>query len=70
MSTTRRLTLKKETLSALTTDELRGVAAGQLLSGATCPLQACVKSDYNCLSRDQTCIDTWCPCTPAGVPAG
>ena len=68
MSTTRRLTLKKETLTALTTDELRGVAAGQYVSGVTCPVKECL--DTNGISRDQTCIDTWCPCTPAGVPAG
>ncbi len=66
----RRLTLKKETLTALTRDELRGVAAGQYQSGPTCPLLACLDSDMNCLSRDQTCLDTWCPCTPAGVPLG
>lgn len=49
MSAMKKLTLKKETLSDLTTVELRGVVGGA--SGATCPLQACLDSDQNCLIK-------------------
>jgi hypothetical protein len=63
MAASRRLTLKKETLSALTTDELRGVVAG-VMSGTTCPAGACVHSDYNCPpSLQPSCLPT-CYCTP------
>ena len=62
----RRLTLKKETLTALTTDELRGVVGAQDdLSGTTCPVRDCLKSNYNCVpTLERSCIDT-CVCTPA-----
>lgn len=59
MSATRKLTLSKETLSDLTTHELRDVVAGAMPSGTTCPLKACLQSDYNCLFPTQE------GCTPA-----
>lgn len=64
MTTGRRLILKKETLSDLTTGELRGIVGGQNLSGTTCPLRDCVKSNYNCVPTfEDSCIGT-CVCTP------
>jgi hypothetical protein len=63
--TNRKLTLKKETLADLTRDELREVVGGQYVLPTT-PVKECLNDP----SRGQTCIDTWCPCTPAGVPNG
>ena len=60
MNATRKLTLKKETLNDLTTQELRDVVGG--VSGRTCPVKACLNSDYNCL------LPTKEGCTPA-IPA-
>lgn len=48
MNETRKLSLKKETLSDLTAVELRGVV-GAAASGTTCPVRACLDSDQNCL---------------------
>lgn len=63
MSANRKLTLKKETLSVLTTEDLRGVVGGAA-SGTTCPVKACLNSDYNCAPTfDQSCLGT-CHCTP------
>ena len=62
MNGTRKLTLAREALSDLSTDEMRDVVAGALPSGTTCPLKACLQSDYNCLFPTQE------GCTPA-VPA-
>jgi hypothetical protein len=50
MTAPRKLSLKKETLSDLTTVELRGVVGGAP-SGTTCPVKACLDSDYNCLIK-------------------
>lgn len=58
---TRKLALRRETLSDLTTGELRDVAGGALPSGGTCPLRACLNSDYNCLIL----LPTREGCTPA-----
>lgn len=63
----RKLTLKRETLADLTRDELRYVVGGQYAGVVpTSPVKECLNDP----SRGQTCLDTWCPCTPAGVPAG
>ncbi len=59
MATTRKLRLARETLSELTAPELRDVVAGALPSGRTCPVKACLNSDYNCLLPTQE------GCTPA-----
>jgi hypothetical protein len=65
MTASRKLTLKKETLADLTSDELRGVVGGVFPSGTTCPVKACMNSDYNCAPTFQeSCIGT-CRCTPA-----
>ena len=55
----RRLTLTRETLTELTSTDLRDVVAGAVPSGRTCPLKACLNSDYNCLFPTQE------GCTPA-----
>lgn len=58
----RKLTLKRETLSELSRDELRGVAGAAL---PTLPAKACLASDQNCApTLEPSCIDT-CRCTPA-----
>jgi hypothetical protein len=63
MSAVRKLTLKKETLTDLTKDELRDVV-GAAMSGVTCPVNACQHSDYNCPpSLRPSCLPT-CYCTP------
>lgn len=64
---TRRISLKRETLSALTTDELAGVAGG---APPTSPLRDCLATVQpasldvrNCVSDAHTCIDCltrWC----------
>lgn len=56
---TKKLTLKRETLTDLTAHELRDVVAGAMPSGKTCPVKACLNSDYNCLFPTQQ------GCTPA-----
>lgn len=58
----RKLTLKKETLSTLTTENLRAVVGAA--SGMTCGPKACLNSDYNCAPTfEQSCLGT-CYCTP------
>jgi hypothetical protein len=60
MKSTRKLALKKETLSDLSGQELRDVVgAAAELSGRTCPVRACLYSEYNCL------LPTREGCTPA-----
>ena len=60
----RKLTLKKETLSALTPEDLRGVVGAAPVSGMTCGLKACLNSDYNCAPTfAESCLGT-CRCTP------
>ncbi len=46
---TRKLSLSKETLTELTDPQLAYVLGGAMKSGTTCPVAACVNSDYNCL---------------------
>ena len=36
---TRKLTLRRETIKALQSDDLRGIAGGQEISGGGCPTQ-------------------------------
>ena len=57
----RKLTLSKETLSELSRTELTDVVGGAMPSGTTCPLRACLDSDYNCLINWPTREG----CTPA-----
>jgi hypothetical protein len=64
MSAARKLTLKKETLADLSPEDMRGVVVGAA-SGTTCPVKACVQSDYNCApTLEASCLGT-CWCTPA-----
>ncbi len=61
----RKLSLRRETLTELTSDELRNLVGGaDLLSGPTCPVKDCLNSRYNCPPTFQhSCIQT-CYCTP------
>ncbi len=52
MATTRRLTLRRETLTELTPDQLRGVVGAAGPSGLTCPVLDCLS-----VSADPSCLD-------------
>lgn len=61
----RMLSLKRETLTELTSDDLLDLVGGAaLMSGTTCPLKDCLNSNYNCPpSMQRSCMPT-CYCTP------
>jgi hypothetical protein len=56
---TRSLSLKRESLTELTADDLAAVAGAALMSGATCPAFSCL-----CISNIGECV-TW-SCNVAG----
>ncbi|HWL35598.1 MAG TPA: class I lanthipeptide [Frankiaceae bacterium] len=60
MNAVKKLTLKKETLTDLTTVELHGVVGGAA-SGTPCDLRDRIESDYTCLIKWPTKEG----CTPA-----
>ena len=58
----RRLTLRREALTELTTAELTAVAAGGAdASGLTCPVRDCLQSDFSDLASCDSCLPT-CYC--------
>lgn len=57
----RRLSLKREALTELSTEDLTGVAAGAPASGLTCPLRDCLQGDFSDMVSCNSCAPT-CYC--------